>query len=72
MKKKFPELTSTDVSHLRNHYLGTIGSYIEEGFQPAVVKPNPDGSMDVVVLTFERLKKTQEEGRQGKTNVNIS
>ena len=57
IKAKRPELSRSQVSQLRNQYLTTMSQYMNEGFDPAVAKPTADGSMDVIVLTTERLNR---------------
>jgi len=57
IKLRHPELSSAQISQLRNQYLTTMSQYMNEGFDPAVAKAHVDGSIEVIILTAERLNR---------------
>jgi len=61
IKTLHPNASRRDINILREQFLGTTSDYMIKGYQPAVTKRNTDGSMDMIILSFEDLK-----GKEGK------
>jgi len=57
LKKAHPELSLKDRRILRRQLLIAQAGYMETGYRPAVARPNPDGSVDVIILTLEKIQR---------------
>lgn len=51
IKQNYPEYTDDEVSRIGNMILKGLAEKIGEGFQPAAVKVDPDGSVSLVAFS---------------------
>ena len=64
--KLYPELSKSEIKPLADGILGRLSDYIEDGYSPAIAKPKPDGSMDIVVLFLEEKSNTKRKQKGNK------
>jgi len=57
LSKQYPDADNFELQRIGNDIIENLSIRMEQGYQPAVAKPNFDGSMDLIVLTVERLLK---------------
>lgn len=57
LNRHYPNASGAELNRIGNEIIQGLTSRIEEGYHPAVARPNFDGSMDVIVLTIEKLRK---------------
>ena len=55
IKQQNPGITLKDAEKISDDLLNTMSNYISKGYRPAVAKQNPDESIDLIVLKFQRL-----------------
>ena len=57
IKSTYPNIDKKQIAELSNFLLKELDDYIADGYAPALMKQNPDGSMDVRVLEFKRTRR---------------
>jgi len=51
-----PHLDAPTINEATNKLLNNMSNHVGNGYQPAVARPNPDGSLDVIVLSLEEIR----------------
>jgi len=60
VKTMYPDLTILQIGNVRNQLLTTFAEHMNMGYQPAVVRQNSDGTMDVTVFTLGPIKRKKD------------
>lgn len=57
IKRQNPHLSNREIVRFQDDLLKNLSKRMDQGYYPAAAKPNLDGTMDVIVMSLERLRK---------------